>query len=159
MCRVQSHSCTHWRGQTEPCWTPLANLSRSPQLCNLYSLVTVVQPVTNLTNCNLLNNWTQRVQSWKHFIEKSAGDKGSSANLLQFGEGRTSSQAWATPRGASEWPFRVILCKSACVICFSCKGYMKCKLLPLERVLLGMCLKLYENHQGYETKGSGKIKT
>lgn len=35
---------------------------------------------------------------------------------------------------------------------------MKCKLLPLERVLLGMCLKLYENHQGYESKGLGKIR-
>ena len=38
-------------------------LSSRPQHFNLYSLVTVVQPVTNLTNCNQLNNWTQRVQS------------------------------------------------------------------------------------------------
>lgn len=52
----------------------------------------------------------------------------------------------------------VMLCKSVCIICSSDKGYMKCKLLPLERVLLVMCLKLYENHQGYENKGLGKIR-
>lgn len=38
-------------------------LSSRPQHFNLFSLVTVVQPVTNLPNCNQLNNWTQRVQS------------------------------------------------------------------------------------------------
>lgn len=43
--------------------TTSKSLSSRPQQVNLCSLITVVQPVTNLTNCNWLNNWTQRVQS------------------------------------------------------------------------------------------------
>lgn len=54
-------------------------LSSRPQHFNLFSLVTVVQPVTNLPNCNQLNNWTQKGAKWKHFFEKSALDKGSTA--------------------------------------------------------------------------------
>lgn len=74
----------------------LLNLTRSPQHGILYSLVTVVQPVTNLTNCNRLNNWTQRVQSGNISLRSQLGTKQAPPPPPSVCKRRIPSQVGAT---------------------------------------------------------------